>query len=327
MGILGRKPLSKLKVLHQVSYNTLLKPLGFKLEIRNLGEKKLGLLRKTLSPPQRNEYPRRLIFIPGLGDTPLGWFTPLSTMIPSLKNHYHELIFIDFPGFAGFLQDEKPITDFTELRDFLFETLDTLRPEVVLGHSMGGWLAAQYLGDCGRELRPRHRPKHAYHGPSKAVLINPAGLLVDIEEMTRWQNLFLEGIQTGFEAYRPHLFAREPFWFRFLAPEFGRFIAKPEVQQFIHSITLDHMVNEAISQSRGNVVLLWGDKDSLSPSHWMDAWVDLLKNKALGFRIWEAGHSPHIEKPWATFTLLQKILSHQESKIGPNRAWEIVQKK
>ena len=111
-------------------------------------------------------------------------------------------------------------------------------------------------------------PSLGYTGPELVLLANPSGIFPDEGTLLQWAHLFKTGIrENGFAALRPHLFAKEPFWFRFVADEFSQFVRREDILQFIDSVRDDHVLEESASKMRGNVWLLWGEKDTLCRGH------------------------------------------------------------
>src|SRR5687768_11126224 len=95
-----------LKGLHWAGYGALIAA-GYKLELRRNGDLKLGLWRKSFErksvkvegvKTRKKGTPRRLVIIPGFGDSPMSWLPSMALMRPVLRHKYDEIIFFDFPG-------------------------------------------------------------------------------------------------------------------------------------------------------------------------------------------------------------------------------------
>src|SRR4051812_45546883 len=73
--------------------------LGYRLDLRHQGDLKLGLwrkqLRKTASSAgaSKSATPRRLVVLPGFGDTPLSWMGVLALLQPVLRRRFDEVVF------------------------------------------------------------------------------------------------------------------------------------------------------------------------------------------------------------------------------------------
>lgn len=296
---------------------------GYRWEVRRQGEQRIGLWRISLKrkSAQRKGRPHRLVVLPGFGDTPLSWFAPLMMIKPILSRKYDELVLVDFPGFHGFLSDEKCFESMDALIESTADLFDFLRPEAVLGHSLGAWLAAHYAADCGAGLRPKHGARH-YTGPATVILANPPGVYGSDTEIEEWRQKFQNAITDGFDAFRPHLFASEPRWFKLFVSEFSGFMQREDTVAFMKSVRVDHNLHEKIGKTRAKVWLLWGEKDSLSLSSWVSRWMELLPGNAEALVIKRAGHCIQNESPGLTaFLLGQILLGIKPIRVG-NPLWK-----
>jgi pimeloyl-ACP methyl ester carboxylesterase len=316
-----------LKVLHSASAK-IFQSLGFKWEVRRRGELKIGLWRKSWQSAHSGsrQSPKRLVVVPGFGDTPLSWVSTLLFLTPVIYKNYDELILLDFPGFGGFLNHEKAFHSLELMMEATSDVFDSLQPHTILGHSLGGWLTSRYAIDCGKKLRPKTTTNH-FIGPLKIILTNPSGVITNREKGEAWRESFQEFFRQGFNHLRPHIFAREPFWFRALASDFGNFLTRPEIKLFMDSIEDKDMLTDHLDHLACEVWLLWGEKDTLVPIDLSkDAWVKLEK-KVNRILIQKSGHTPQIERPLLTVGILARILSDQSVpgqflerwKIGFNR--------
>lgn len=280
-----------------------LKKAGFRWEVRNLGGLKLGLLRKTLSPktssPGRRH--KRLVVVPGLGDTPLSWLTLFSGGITELREKgFHEIVFVDFPGFSGFLKFSQPFHDFQTLTQAFNDLMDSLHPDVILGHSLGGWLTATYATHCGQGIRPKVTPSlhRNYAGPEKIILMNPSGIGFKRDELRNWRKRFYEESSQNFDEFQKHICYRHPLWFKLVKSEMASFFQKKEIQEFIRSIRLRYFLNRDAKNIRASVRLIWGEKDTMTPAQWIYDWLEVLGPTNPDVRatyIKDCGHSPQFE--------------------------------
>lgn len=289
----------------------ILKRLGFKPEVRRRGDLKLGLWRKTWRKTTSGKRPRRLVIIPGFGDTPLSWINVVLILQPVLKKSYDEVILLDYPGYNGFLSKDKAFHSMDRLMEAIFDVLDSLQPHTILGHSLGGWLVGYYAGTFGLEKMPEHlfltKRSHTYTGPERLILANPSGVLLNEERIARWRSVFDAAKTEGASAYRAHIFGKEPFWFKYMAHSFLSFFNKTEIQQFMDSIAERHLVNELLPHIQAETWLLWGERDSIVPSEWARDWLQGLNEKSRAVIIKDIGHSPQIEAPASTLTILTQI--------------------
>lgn len=321
------KTLHRVQGLHWVGH-AFRKAGSYDWETRRNGEVKLGYWRKTLrARDQRSPYPKRFILIPGWGDSPLSWHGVITLLLPILKLHYDELILFDFPGFGGLLSRERTFPSMDLMMSFLSDVLDSLKPHTILGHSLGGWLTAHYASLCGSGSRPISNRLN-YAGPELILLANPSGVFFDLKTRQAWEALFKEAIKEGFSVLRPHLFAQEPVWFRWLAPRFSRFLIREDTLQFMASFREDHCVDQAASHIQSAVWLLWGEKDTLIPPSCASAWLKHLNpanqenHQAVFLR--GVGHSPHLEKPAITAGVVAQILSKRALHPLGKRWWTVL---
>jgi pimeloyl-ACP methyl ester carboxylesterase len=301
---------------------------GYSWELRRAGEVKLGLWKKKLRPKsQRSPYPKRFILIPGFGDTPLSWFFVMSLLAPVLKKNFDEVVFIDFPGFGGFLSKERSFPTMDLMLSVLGDTLDSLKPHTILGHSLGGWITAHYAAQCGQGIRPSANRLN-YSGPHSVILANPSGIFTDEKTKLGLISIFESSRKHGFEALRPHLFAKEPPWFGMLVADFQKFIRREDILQFMDSIRDEHVVEGIARQIKSKVWLLWGEKDTLVPASCSRVWLEKLnsefKSEHHVILLKKSGHSPHLEQPTITAVILAQILAEKTPHRFGKRWWTVV---
>lgn len=308
------KPL--IRLFHSV-FRAAFKKFGYTWELRRFGEHQIGLWRLPLRPKSKSpKHLRRAVFTPGFGDTPLSWLPVLAPLKMLFAREVDELIFVDFPGFGGFLHDKPAFESMKSLRRAYRDVMDSLKPEILMGHSLGGWLAADYT--C--EQKPEHQPK-------KLILIAPSGVVGTEESKESWKQQFEAAFDKGFSELRPHVFAKEPVWFKLLVFEFAKFIDSPEIKKFIYSVTDEDLVENRLHKIRSKTWLVWGKKDTLCPFDWGDEWLRRLThtyNQPEWAQIKGSGHSPQVEKPAVLITILGHIiLDSNLDKRSMRRWWEI----
>jgi pimeloyl-ACP methyl ester carboxylesterase len=287
---------------------------GYSWEIRRSGDLKLGLWRRKLgSDRSRLAQPRRFVLTPGFADSPSSWQMVIALLSPALRRAgFDEIVLIDFPGFSGRLADEKCYPTMDLLKSAYGDLLDWLEPHTILGHSLGGWLAAGYACACGAGERPKMKRRHGYEGPRQLVLAAPAGVYQSADVHQAVAAIFADVVgEKGFAALRPHLFAKEPLWFGWLAQGFGRFAADPGIRQFTESVREDHLLAHRLGQVRARTWLFWGEHDTLVPTAGWQAWLRGLsapgcEPEAIVLR--GIGHSPQLEKPAVTAALISQML-------------------
>jgi pimeloyl-ACP methyl ester carboxylesterase len=299
---------------------------GYRLEVRRVGELKIGVLRLKVHGKKRAN-PKRLIFVPGLGDSPISWLPIFLMLRPVFRQVYDEVLLLDYPGFMD------------TMRELTFDIFDSLRPHTIVGHSLGAWLAAAYAIECGHGRRPAKASMH-YRHPARIVLASPSGVLADETKKEEWLARFREARDQGSAGgFRRYVFASEPAWFGTLADSFMSFLDKKEVVDFMNSVADKHMVTDELSKIGAETWLVWGEKDALVPSQWVHDWLERLNPVVMGGATPEheepltprrgpshavvirgAGHSPHLERPVTTAAALGKILLGRKFK-PTSRLW------
>jgi pimeloyl-ACP methyl ester carboxylesterase len=252
---------------------------GYRLELRRSGELKLGLWRKSWRQAQAQR-PRRFVLVPAFGDSLLSWLPVLIALRPILRRHFDEIVIVDFPGGGGFLSHERSFHSMDLLMCATFDVFDSLGPHTILGHSLGGWLAGFYAGQCGGGDRPGRGAGLGFRRPERVMLVDPFGGL-----------------------------GAEPAWFSGLAED---------VVQLMESIRPDHQVELHLPKIASDICLLWGENDSLIPAANAHRWVAGLKKRegrSMGVLVRGAGHSPHLENPGATAAAIGWMLTGR----APNR--------
>ncbi len=211
-----------------------------------------------------------------------GGYTQWLPFFHALTEHY-EVIVPEHPGYGG-SDDADLIRTIPDMAMFYLEFIETLGLDDIhlIGHSMGGWIAAEIL------VRDRSRVQ-------SLTLIAPAGIRVlgvpsgdgfiwNAEESTR--NLFHD------QAYAEILLALKPseeqvdtmLKNRFTSAKLGwkpRWY-NPDLEKWLHRIRIPSLV-------------VWGDDDKVMPTAYADLWQKRLPDVRL-FIAKECGHLPHVEQ-------------------------------
>ncbi|MGE4234295.1 MAG: alpha/beta fold hydrolase [Bacteriovoracia bacterium] len=277
-----------LESLHLVS-KPILARAGFSYTQMGRKDYKFGVWTKELKQTGKGSF----VLLPGFGDTPMSWFRFLIFMRKVLNANFSKVVFVDYPGFLGY---DRSLPAFPSM-DLLIEEcnwlLEELRPDTLLGHSLGGWLGGWHC------VLSEHKPR-------KVLLANPSGVLVGKEKQQVWQKVFQEARTRGIAAFRKNVFGKEPIWFGAIAREFDSFLFRNDINQFMDSVREDHLLNDRLRDVGSDVWLLWGEKDSLVPSEWARDWVAALGKGQIAF-VKEVGHSPHVEAPHTFADLVSHI--------------------
>ncbi|MGE0616952.1 MAG: alpha/beta fold hydrolase [Bacteriovoracia bacterium] len=277
---------------------SVLSAIGFRFEIHRRNVHQIGMWRWRRRGSALPRSPRRLVLIPGLGDSALTWMLTLAPALPSLHGTYDEVVFLEMPGFEGALFDEKPFDSMDDLLATAFDCLERLRPRVICGHSLGGWIASAY------SVRPR-----AKHLPSEVVLLAPSGVGGSRQEKLLWKAKFDRALKGDAEQFKKHVFVREPLVFRLFPNALQDFFARKEIRRFVASIREDHFVEKKLKGFRPRATIVWGDRDTLNPFHWAEYWAKGLgPKKSRVFQLQGVGHNLHLENPLTTLSTLVPLL-------------------
>lgn len=288
---------------------------GYRWELRRKGELKLGVFRKKFRKTKAGGIPRRLVVLPGFGDSPLSWIPVFGLAQAAVRRRFDEVLYVDFPGFSGFLAGHRSYHSMDLLMESVFDFLDSEKPHTVFGHSLGGWLSALYASECGRGGRPLNPSgkKSPYSGPERTMLVVPGGLCKNSIEA------FLE--EPG-HAWRSRVFHREPLWFRWVASDARKFLLREDIKQFLKSVKQEHYLEERVSHIRSRVDLLWTEHDALLPLSAAEYWLKKLPDQGKGQAVLlrGVGHSPHLENPVAIASVIYRMISGKKP-IALGKRW------
>ncbi len=220
----------------------------------------------------------KLIFLHGAGGWP-AWLP----FFERLSQHY-EVLVPEHPGF-GASDDPKWIRNVPDLAMYYLDLLDATytAPVHVIGHSLGGWTAAEaavrncsriksltLLAPAGIRVKgtppgdtfiwsPEEAAHNRFHDQALAEAALNAPPLTE-QEMDELMQTQLAAVKFGWE----------PRWFN------------PDLEKWLHRITVPTHV-------------VWGKDDMILPSAYAPLWGERVKGAQV--TVLEAcGHSPHIEK-------------------------------
>jgi pimeloyl-ACP methyl ester carboxylesterase len=220
---------------------------------------------------------RALLYLHGAAGVP-GWL-PFFTLLADK----HEVVVPEHPGFGN---SDSPawIRNIADMAMYYLDFLDELEAQRIhiVGHSLGGWIAAELaVRNCSRL--------------ATLTLIAPAGIRVkgvpsgdtfiwSPEETVR--NLFHN------QAFADKMLAQEvseeeadrQLTNRFMSAKLGwepRWF-NPSLERWLHRISVPTLV-------------LWGAEDKFLPSRYAELWGERVPGARVEL-IPECGHLPHIEK-------------------------------
>jgi len=207
----------------------------------------------------------------------------------------HELLVPEHPGFGA--SDDPPwIRNISDMALFYLELIEELALDNVhlIGHSLGGWIAAEIL------IRDRARFK-------SLTLMAPAGIRVEgvpAGDTFIWapdeavRNLFHNRVLAEAVLALPQSEEQQDIMLknRFTATKLGwqpRWF-NPDLERWLHRIKLPSLI-------------LWGDDDKIMPPAYATRWHERLPQSRV-VMIEECGHLPHIEKADVAGAALRQFL-------------------
>jgi pimeloyl-ACP methyl ester carboxylesterase len=238
------------------------------------------LQRKGSGPP--------LLFLHGAGGVPrwLPFFDDLAAQF--------DLIVPDHPGF-GASDDPDWIRSVRDLALFYLDALDEMRLERVhvVGHSIGGWIAAQMaVYDCSRF--------------ASLTLIAPAGLRV--KGVPMGDPFFWGAEEAVRNLYFDQRFADEQLAHPPMGDELERALknrfsfAKLAWQPRLFDPDLEKWLRRVKVPAQ----VIWGESDKVIPAQYGDLWAQRLPQAKFS-KVDKAGHLPHVERPEVVARLVKEL--------------------
>ncbi|MCS6842119.1 MAG: alpha/beta hydrolase [Roseiflexus sp.] len=244
--------------------------------------------------PCRRMAPLPVLFIHGMGDNAVTW-----SLVAPLVARRHDVFMIDLPGYglSGLPPGKKAatISDMTEIVSAFLDDV-IARPTLLVGNSMGGWIAVRVA-----EKRP-----DMVRG---IVLMNAGGALLDGH---RSWDPFLELLSPA-DAHQARQVARLIFGalpppLRALSARgMTNLFARPVVREFIKATDEPDLLSpDELHQLPTPTAILWGERDRFLPqgsfeffrSHLPSPQVRVLKR---------CGHLPQRERPVATARFIMQF--------------------
>ena len=244
--------------------------------LRNLAERgaRVGVLHGLQYAVRGPAGAPELLILHGLGDSIAGWARVLGPL--SRKHRVHIL---DLPGHG--LSAAPADYRLGTLLEPVAQYAAGLRSPVLVGHSLGGWLAARLA------LRPGTVA-------SGLVLVNPAGAVLPAGDWAAFREL-LDSADA--RRYLERAFHRAPVALRLFPGEIARAMSAPATQAFLDAVAPEDFLRDAeLASLRMPVRLVWGERDRLLPAGTLPFFRAHLP-RAEVVTLPNAGHLPHLEAP------------------------------
>ncbi len=289
------------QLLHHALKQSLIK-LDFKFEPLKLGDAQFQLIRKKYHEVPAGHTVRRLVLIPGFGDTPSSWIPTFGFARRDLIKNFDELLILDFPGYSGFLSHHKMTPSMTVLLSVVKMVCESNPPTALIGHSLGGWLAAKVAQQLTRPI-------------DQLVVIAPSGLTPESERQA-FADFILNNQNVELDELIEKI-VHEPKQYHYLMKEeFSRFYAQPEVREFIESVSQDQFVDPSHPFACKKLSVIWGERDSFVPANWIRHWVENYGAYTNAYVMKETAHLPQLESPKVLADVVMNALLDRPAPEG-----------
>jgi pimeloyl-ACP methyl ester carboxylesterase len=225
-----------------------------------------------------------LLLLHGLGDSLAGWAQVAGPLSRRYRVHL-----LDLPGHG--LSRKPPDWRLRTLSDAVAHYARDLRDPVLVGHSLGGWLALRLaLSGAVR--------------PAALFLVNPAGALLPGESWAPFRALISARDHAGVDRYLKAAFHRAPLALRLFPSQVIKLMWAENAQGILDAVDEADFLREAELLSLSIPLrLVWGERDRLLPEGTLDFFRRALPRAKLVL-IPGAGHLPHLESPRALASAL-----------------------
>ncbi len=295
--LLKSKIPSRTELFHKAVKEALRKN-GFEFEMLKQGDANFHVIRKPLrTAPENKKNIRRLIFVPGFGDSPTSWVAPFLFCKKQLATQFDEILTVDFPGYMGFLSHNRLVPSMEVLLNVVQMVCETYPAHVLVGHSLGGALAGRV---AQRLVRPVEH----------LVLVSPSGLMPESDKKP-FGEFILKMQQAPFEKLIAAIVHEPRRYYQLLKTEFEVFYSQAEITEFIESFRREHFIDPQHPFACERLSVIWGSEDGFVPAHWMRYWVECFGPYMDGYLIKNTGHLPQMECPKTMADLFKHILFSQ----------------
>ena len=237
--------------------------------------------------------PNTLVLLHGMGTSSSTWVRTL----PGIDTSWN-IFALDLPGFGLSSINSGPrFASMDELHRsvVVFFEEKISRPCLLLGHSLGGWLAARFASEY---------PENVKH----LILVDNAGILC--EETLEQGKAFQVDSLGDLSRLLNKIWYRYPWYFRPFYPAVLNDLRKRNVANFVQSIHVGDFLNDRLHSLAMNTTVIWGKHDRLIS---MGA-VEILKQsipRAQVYIIDRCGHVPQLEQPKELVNIIRKVLQQQ----------------
>lgn len=215
----------------------------------------------------------------------------------------HNVIAIDLPGF-GFseLKGGRTFFKIAEHCHAIENLVDHLALEsfVLIGHSFGGWIAAQYASAHPQRIE-------------QLILINTAGVYYRrIEELRR---TFTINSVTELRHLLSLMWYRYPWHFKLFTRAILNDMINRKVNEIVASIEPRDLLTEEFTRLNMPVSIIWGNEDRLIPQETVHAMCKMILHVHIHF-LAQCGHVPQLERPRDLIDVLDEDIGVKQYGLG-----------
>ncbi len=282
---------------------------GFSFEELKQGDALFYMIRKKFRTVPEGQTVRRLLLIPGFGDSPGSWLFSFGFAKRELAKRFDEILLVDFPGYSGFLAKHEMVSSMTMLLSVINTVCEHHPPTVIVGHSLGGWLAGKVSQNLRKPL------EHLF-------LMAPSGLIPEFERkafgdfIVKNQDLEVEEL-LGLIMHEPKRYHE------MIKDDLKAFYSRKQVKEFVESVKSNEFINPSLPFRAKKLTVVWGENDRFVPSQWIRYWVESYGEYLDAYLLKETGHVPQIECPRTTAQVFLHALLGKESTSG--QGWRKIQ--
>jgi pimeloyl-ACP methyl ester carboxylesterase len=268
---------------------------GFHFEEIKQGDAKFFVIRKRIRTVAKPSEARRAILVPGFGDTPASWIPLQGLLWRDLNRHFDEIILIDFPGYSGFLSHHSMVPSMKVLLGLVKTVCEANPPTVLMGHSLGGWLAAKVAQDLTRPV-------------DHLVVIAPSGLTPDEFERRSFGDFIINNQNLPVEELLDLIMHEPKNLKKIVNEDIKRFYSRSEVREFVESVKPSDFIDHTMPFQARKISVIWGENDQFVPSHWIRHWVEHYGTWLDAYLMKDTGHIPQLERPLVLASILKNAL-------------------
>jgi len=220
-----------------------------------------------------------ILLLHGLGDSLAGWARVAGPLSRELRVHL-----IDLPGHG--LSGRPPDWRLTTIAAAVGDYARGLREPLLVGHSLGGWLALRLV--LSGAVRPR-----------ALTLVNPAGALLAPELWGPFRELLSARDRAGVARYLDRAFHRAPLALRLFPAEVIRAMSAEACGGILDAVSERDFLHEPeLRRLEVPLRIVWGAADRLLPEGSLDFFRRALPGAEVVV-LQGSGHLPHLETPRA----------------------------